>query len=190
MIRLILLSSFFYHFPPHACWVISVMSASLRSYGLEPVRLLCPWDPPGKNTGMDCHAHLEWIFPTQGLNPSLLCLLHWQVVSLPLVPPLLRSLFLISLLEFKKQNKTETSNSDGKLSQALMFRASSLQHEVEVCTGASDVRPKHLLSWICLWQSHHPPRSTQSWPLREWLMTKEVVLSSKVVQDQGSEESC
>ena len=25
------------------------------------------------------------IFPTQGLNPHLLCLLHWQVVSLPLV---------------------------------------------------------------------------------------------------------
>ena len=27
------------------------------------------------------------IFPTQGLNPSLFCLLHWQACSLPLVPP-------------------------------------------------------------------------------------------------------
>ena len=62
----------------------------------------------------------------------------------------LGSLFLITLLEFKKQNKTETSNSDGELCQALMFRASSPQQEVEVCTGASDVRPEHLLSWICL----------------------------------------
>ena len=25
--------------------------------------------------------------PTQGLNPRLLCLLHWQVGSLPLAPP-------------------------------------------------------------------------------------------------------
>ena len=32
------------------------MSDSLRLYGLYPARLLCPWDFPGKNTGMDCHA--------------------------------------------------------------------------------------------------------------------------------------
>ena len=47
---------------------------------------LCPWDSPGKNTGMDYHAFLQGIFPTQGLNPCLLCLLHWQVGSLPLAP--------------------------------------------------------------------------------------------------------
>ena len=32
------------------------MSDSLGSHGLEPSRLLCPWDSPGKNTGVDCHA--------------------------------------------------------------------------------------------------------------------------------------
>jgi len=30
---------------------------------------------------------LQGIFPTQGLNPCLLCLLHWQGDSLPLVTP-------------------------------------------------------------------------------------------------------
>ena len=35
-------------------------------------------DSPGKNTGMGCHAPLQGIFPTQGSNPCLLCLLHWQ----------------------------------------------------------------------------------------------------------------
>ena len=34
----------------------------------------CPWDSPGKNTGAGCHFLLQRIFPTQGLNPSLLCL--------------------------------------------------------------------------------------------------------------------
>ena len=29
---------------------------------------------------------LQGIFPNQGLNPCLLCLLHWQAGSLPLVP--------------------------------------------------------------------------------------------------------
>ena len=49
--------------------------------------LLCPWDSPGKNTGVGCHALLQGIFLTQGSKLHLLCLLHWQVGSLPLVPP-------------------------------------------------------------------------------------------------------
>ena len=44
-------------------------------------------DSPGKNTGVGCHALLQRIFPSQGLNSSLLHLLHWWVDSLPLVPP-------------------------------------------------------------------------------------------------------
>ena len=35
-------------------------------------RLLCPWDSAGKNTGVGCHALLQGIFLTQGLNPCLL----------------------------------------------------------------------------------------------------------------------
>ena len=50
-------------------------------------RLLSPWDSPDKNTGLSCHALLQGIFLSQGLNPRLLCLLHWQVGSLPQVPP-------------------------------------------------------------------------------------------------------
>ena len=50
-------------------------------------RLLCPWDFPGQYTGVGCHALLQGIFPAQGLNPCLLCLLHWQMDSLPLAPP-------------------------------------------------------------------------------------------------------
>ena len=65
----------------------SAVSDSLRPHGLQPARLLCPWDSPGKNTGVGCHALLQGIFPTQGLNPLLLHLLHWQVGSLPLAPP-------------------------------------------------------------------------------------------------------
>ena len=39
-------------------------------------RLLCPWDSPGKNTGVDCHAHLQGNFLTQGSNLDLLRLLY------------------------------------------------------------------------------------------------------------------
>ena len=33
--------------------------------------LLVPWDSPGKNTGVGCHAFLQGLFPTQGLTPCL-----------------------------------------------------------------------------------------------------------------------
>ena len=39
-----------------------------------------------KNTSVGCHFLLQGIFPTQGSNPCLLCLLHWQMDSLPLAP--------------------------------------------------------------------------------------------------------
>ena len=48
-------------------------------YELEPTRLFCPWDSPGKNTGVGCHALLQRIFLTQGSNLRLLCLLHWHM---------------------------------------------------------------------------------------------------------------
>ena len=69
----------------HACVPsCSVVSDSLWPFGLSPARLLCPWDSPGKNTGVHCHALLQGIFLTQGSNPCLLHFLHWQVGSLPL----------------------------------------------------------------------------------------------------------
>ena len=48
---------------------------------LLPTRLLCPWNFPGKNTGVSCHFLFQGIFPTQRSNPHLL---HWQADSLPL----------------------------------------------------------------------------------------------------------
>ena len=50
-------------------------------------RLLCPWDSPGKNTGVGCNVLLQGLFLTQGLNLHLLCLLYWQAVNLPTVLP-------------------------------------------------------------------------------------------------------
>ena len=48
------------------------MSDSLRPHGLQPARLLCPWDSPGKNTSVGCYALLQGIFPTQELSRGLL----------------------------------------------------------------------------------------------------------------------
>ena len=53
-------------------------------HGLKAARLLCPWDCPGKDTGVDCHALLQGIFPTEGSNLRLLHLPPWQAGSSPL----------------------------------------------------------------------------------------------------------
>ena len=71
----------------YACKVASVMSNSVWPYGLQPTRLLCPWDSPGKNPGVGCYTLLQGIFLTQVWNPGLLCLPNWQEGSLPLAPP-------------------------------------------------------------------------------------------------------
>ena len=54
---------------------------------LQPARLLSPCNSPGKNTRVGCCFLLQGIFPTQGSNLCLLCLLNWQVGSLSLAPP-------------------------------------------------------------------------------------------------------
>ena len=54
----------------HVCLVVQ-SCPTLRHHGLQPTRLLCPWDSPGKNARVCCHAFLQGIFPTQGSNPGL-----------------------------------------------------------------------------------------------------------------------
>ena len=49
-----------------------VMSDSLRLHGLQPARLLCPWNSLGKNTGVGSLSLLQGLFPTQGSNLHLL----------------------------------------------------------------------------------------------------------------------
>ena len=98
---------------------------TLPRHELHPTRLFCPWDSPGKNTGMRCHFFLQGIFSTQGLNPRLLHVLHWQADSLPLAPPgkpetglPVSKLFIIPLtfiyINSHPSNRTELSLGPGR----------------------------------------------------------------------------
>ena len=47
-------------------WSRSVVFDSSRPHGLQPTRLLHPWDFPGKSTGVGCHCLLQsWHYWTQ-----------------------------------------------------------------------------------------------------------------------------
>ena len=61
----------------HACMLgLLVVYDSLQLFGREPTRLLYPCEFSGKTTVMGGHFLRQQIFPTQELNPHLLCLLH------------------------------------------------------------------------------------------------------------------
>ena len=63
----------------HACAHVRMCAkllqpcSTLWPYRLQPASLLCPWDSPGMNSGVGCHA-LQGNFPTQGLTPDLISL--------------------------------------------------------------------------------------------------------------------
>ena len=67
---------FLYLYPYlYLCYAVlscSIMSDSLRPHEPYPPGSSVDGDSPGKNTGVGCHALLQGIFPTQGLNLGLL----------------------------------------------------------------------------------------------------------------------
>ena len=78
----------------HSAWVCvhPALFNSLRPRGLQPFKLLCPRDFPGKNTQVGCHFPLQGINPTQGSNPSLL---HTFFTAEPLGKPVTLSITII-----------------------------------------------------------------------------------------------
>ena len=44
------------------CVCVHAQSDTSQPFGLQPARLLCQWDYPGKNTGVGCHFFLQGIF--------------------------------------------------------------------------------------------------------------------------------
>ena len=66
-------------------WRRSVVSDSERPHGLEPTRLLRPWDFPGKSTGVGCHCLLRVIcltFPQSSHFKGVLCLVAQSCLTL------------------------------------------------------------------------------------------------------------
>ena len=123
-----------------------MVSNSFRPYGLWPTRLLFPWDSPGKNTGMGCHALIQEIFPSQRLNLHLSCLLHWKVGSwltarvIFLKQPL-QIMKLLCLLSHSNAQLTAKTNKQTKNSPNA-----SASHSLPIYLS-SDF-PKHLIHCI------------------------------------------
>ena len=95
--------------------VCSVMTDSVQSHVLRPVRFLCLWNFPCWNTAVNCLFLLQGIFPTQGSNPHLLYLLNWQADSFTAEPsgkPNIDNMFLyLQLIEWLMINRKKAAGS-------------------------------------------------------------------------------
>ena len=129
----------------------SVMSDSLQLHGLEPTKLFCPWNFPGKNTGVDCHFLLQGIFLAQGSNPCLLCLLHCRQILYPLshlgshIQPLRQEKFSIKIYFEKK-----------KITAFTIIIRQSYPNKIWWCTGTKrsfwifQIHPCFLFKFNCI----------------------------------------
>ena len=91
---------------------------------LMPARLLCPGDSLGKNTGVGCHALLQGIFPTQGLNPDLL---HCRQFLYPIMTNNITLIILI-ILGYYINIISYSSRLDMKQKRRLNLSLSSYFH--------------------------------------------------------------
>ena len=103
----------------HKC-VVNMLCATLCDpMDCSPPASFCPWNLPCKDSSVSCRFLLQGIFPTQGLNPHLLCL--YQADSLPLEPP-----------EKPRCGKSHRSNDD----ELMMMKI--IQHKTKTkCTTAA-----------------------------------------------------
>ena len=64
-------SLFFWILPTHVHHAHSLGCVQLfATHGLQPASIFCPWDSPGKNTGMGCHFLLQGNLPNSGTEPA------------------------------------------------------------------------------------------------------------------------
>ena len=166
---------------------------SLWPRGLQPIRLLCPWNSPGKNTGVGCYLLFQ-IVPTQGSIQRVLWLLHCRQGSLPLShqgSPEQTSKTQDQWWDFE-DIAMFTGFSMVNTNYCVMFWRGSLLRIVSICRNSSYNLEKHIgmiideISWylrfVCEYRSvsgerGRGPGRGDGWsgvPLCWWLLSLDV----------------
>ena len=160
------------------CWISpqarcvlsrSVISDSLRPHGLQPARLLCPWDSPGKNTGVGCHFLLQGTFLTQGSNPRLLQFLHWQILYH------IWEVHVTYMLFFLKIGQSVFPGQTCKMQVCILFKMQRLKWGHDLLISVLGLMSRRDVSLVTAFPGHRsqmprPPRpcklffSPSGWP--------------------------
>ena len=76
------------------------MSDSVRPHRRQPTRLLCPWDSPGKNTGVGCHFLLQCMKAKRESEVAQLCLTLSDPMDCSLPGSSIHGIFQARVLEW------------------------------------------------------------------------------------------
>ena len=94
------------------------MSDPVRPHRRQPTRLLCPWDSPGKNTGVDCHFLLQCMKVKSESEVAQLCLTLSDPMDCSLPGSSIHGVFQARVLEWvaiafsKNQGKLEVDRQE------------------------------------------------------------------------------
>ena len=166
---------------------------SLWPYGLWPTRLPCPWDSPGKDTGVSCHVLLQRIFPIQGSNLSLWHLLHWQppgkpynITYLPSKTHLRpRSFFNPGGLQFMGSQRVRHNWTDWAGMQGSNYHHIAI-NTVLVCVSRVTKKVKWTARWWLIYGESHSTIRTLRWiPSWESAATYKTAQCSRKDQELG-----
>ena len=83
-----------------AAAVASVVSDSVQPHGLQPTRLLCPWDSPGKDTGVGCHFLLQCMKVKSESEVTQSCPTHSDPMRCSLPGSSIHGIFQARVLEW------------------------------------------------------------------------------------------
>ena len=77
-----------------------VRSHSVRSHRWQPTRLPCPWDSPGKNTGVGCHFLLQCVKVKSESEVAQSCLTLSDPMDYSLPGSSVHGIFQVRVLEW------------------------------------------------------------------------------------------
>ena len=77
-----------------------VLSDSVRPHKWQPTRLPCPWDSPGKNTGLGCHFLLQCMKVKSESEVTQLCPTLWDPMDCSLLGSAIRGSFQARVMEW------------------------------------------------------------------------------------------
>ena len=80
--------------------VTSVVSDSVRPHRRQPTRLPCPWDSPGKNTGVGCHFLLQCMKVKSETEVAQSCLTLSDPMDCSLLGSSVHGIFQVRVLEW------------------------------------------------------------------------------------------
>ena len=116
------------------------MSNSVRPHRRQPTRLPCPWDSPGKNTGVVCYFLLPCMKVKSESEVAQLCPTLRDLMDCSLPGPSVHGIFQARVLEWDAMS---FSNKKVYLSHLL-----SLKSVLKLSWGNKKFRPKGRLKFI------------------------------------------